>query len=184
MRQSVRALVAVAFAATLLSACVNASAASITPTVSPTRGSISAEYAFVVRYSGQLAVSSATVYINGEARAMGEVDPADQNVTNGKDYSLVTKLPEGANVYYFLVVDANGTEYRSAAGTVVVDPLLEFGHFDVALAVLLFMLPLAYAMLLMRRATKALEKVAKRLEPKDEKPEAGIKEPEAPLNRG
>jgi hypothetical protein len=194
VRQSLRALAAVALAVVAIFGCMNASAASISPSVSPSRGSFNTEYAFLVRYSGQLNVSSAEVYINGAAHPMTEADAADQNFTNGKDYTLVTRLPEGSNVYYFLVVDSNGTEYRSAAGVVVVDPWINLGHFDVALAVMLFMIPLFYVMYLMRRATKALEKVAKRLEseksapctkePAAEKPDSPVKESEIPPKQG
>ena len=184
MRQSFRALAAMALVAMAIFACANASAATISPTVSPTRGGINTEYAFVIRYAGNLPVERIDVFIGGTPHAMREADPADLNLTNGKDYSYVSKLPEGSHVYYFLVVDSNGTEYRTSAGVVVVDPLLDWGHSDIALMVLLFMIPLAYVMFLMRRTTKALERVAKRLELKKEESDYSVRESESPPKQG
>lgn len=163
MHRHLRTLFVMALAISFLAGCT--SAASITPSVSPARGSFNADYAFLVKYTGTLAVASASVYIDDVSHAMREVDSGDTNYTNGKDFSYVTRLSQGSHVFYYVVVDANGTEFRSSAGVVVVDPFLDWGHFDVALVVIVFMIPLAYGLLLIRRATKALEKVAKRSEP-------------------
>jgi hypothetical protein len=173
--------------AVLTTSCAqSASAGGISTQAYPSNASVSAEFAFVLRYVGDFPVERAEVVIDGEARAMVEVDPSDSNHTNGKDYSLKTRLPEGSHVYYFLLVDANGTEYRSASGIVFVDPVLEWGHFDVALAVLLFMVPLAYGLFLVRRAAKALERVARRLDAREasEPEDAGVTPPSNPPGRG
>jgi hypothetical protein len=156
----------------------SANAASLTPNVYPSSSGANAEYAFLLRYSGAFPASSVDVYIDESPRALGEVDPADTNFTDGKDYALRTKLPEGTHVYYFLVVDSNGTEHRTAAGLVHVEPLLAFGHVDVALAVLIFMLPLLYALFLMRKAARSLERMSKRVD--DIERRAGLNPPEPP----
>jgi endoglucanase len=45
--------------------------------------------------------------LDGVIRAMEEVNPADTNYADGKDYTYTTKLPVGAHTYYFHTTDTS-----------------------------------------------------------------------------
>lgn len=162
MPTTMRLTVALALLVLLVLASA-ASATSVGGYVSPSTGGTATEFVFVMRYTGEQPAQEAYVVVNGAEHPMSPIDPGDLNFGDGKEYLHRTKLPEGANTYYFKVLDANGTVYKSAVSVLNVKPLLDMRHLDVALAVLLFMIPLVYMIVLLRRLARALEGIDERL---------------------
>jgi len=161
MKSYVCFLAVFAFAAVLL-APIARSAAPVTTVsgyVTPTTGDVNDQYVFVMKYTGAVPISAATVHINGEAHPMTEVDPDDHNATNGKDYEYKTSLAQGANVYFFEAVDANSNSTISSTYAISVDNWFNFAHTDIVVLLIVLVIPLLYAVYLLRRTAKAIERL-------------------------
>lgn len=139
---------------------VSAAAPTITGYVAPSTGTVNDQFVFVAKYTGKFNATSVTLHVNDGDYPMAEVDSGDTNVSNGKEYQYKTHLPSGANVYYFEVLDANGTVVKSNAAAIAVDPWFNFDHVDVALVMAVFMVPAVIIMFLLYRTMKAMERIA------------------------
>ena len=130
------------------------------PTITPRIADTDTDYAFTLRYIGEMAPESVNVIVDGQVYPMEEVDPSDVNYTNGKDYSLVTGFPAGSHICYFKVT-ANGTVLRSATYTIIVEEsAFGFEHLDIVLAVgivgIVFIIPIIYITIIFRRMSRDL----------------------------
>lgn len=145
-------------------------------TVTPRRSYPNIDYLFTVTYtdSDGDVPSSVVVLIDEEPYEMVEVDPADTNYTDGKDYKFKNIMGEGSYSIYYSANDGNGSIVNSDAFTLSVT--WDVGHFDIIhfieedvypglmmllmiVFVLLFVvcLILIFMVLQMRRIGKALE---------------------------
>lgn len=130
------------------------------PTITPRIADSDTDYAFTLRYIGEMAPGSVNVIVDDLVYPMEEVDPTDLNYSDGKDYFLITKFPVGSHICYFRAM-ANGTALRSAAYTIVVEePGLGFEHLDIVLAVgivgIVFIVPTIYITIIFRRMSRDL----------------------------
>lgn len=145
-------LLAALIAVMVLPACVSASPELTSARVLPSSGTVGDTFTFTVHYSGGSPVT-VWLYIEGTPTQMEEVDPADLNTTDGKDYFVRTDLAEGTSVYYFKAVLDSGEEARTASSVIGVSGPegLRVDHIDVVVAVLLFMVPAVWGLLMLRR---------------------------------
>jgi hypothetical protein len=100
-------------------------------TVTPRRSYPNIDYLFTVTYtdSDGDVPSSVVVLIDEEPYDMVEVDPADTNITDGKDYKFKKVMAEGSYSVYYQANDGNGSVVNSAAFTLSVT--WDVGHFDI-----------------------------------------------------
>jgi hypothetical protein len=145
-------------------------------TVTPRRSYPNIDYLFTVTYtdSDGDVPSSVVVLINEEPYEMMEVDPADMNFTDGKDYKFKKVMAEGSYSVYYQANDGNGSTVNSEAFTLSVT--WDVGHFDIIhfieedvypvlimLLIIIFVLFLIVCLILifmglqMKRIGKALE---------------------------
>jgi hypothetical protein len=141
----------------VIASIASASPALSSPKVLPTTGTSGDVFTFTVHYKGDSPVS-VTFYADNAPLEMQEVDPGDQNYTDGKDYFIRVNLEEGTTIYYFKATTAAGEETRTAATTINVQPPegLRVDHIDVVLAVLIFLIPTVWGLVMFRRLSKDL----------------------------
>jgi hypothetical protein len=138
-----------------------AAAPSLTyPRVTPSSGEPGDAFTFTVHYRGD-APAQMEVVIGGTAHQMSEVDPSDDNVTDGKDYYFEVELPEGTHIFFFKATVDSETVVRTPSSTLLVggEDWMHFTHLDVVLAVLVFLVPVALALIMFRRFSKRVEEL-------------------------
>lgn len=149
-------------------------------TVTPRKSYPNIDYLYTVTYTDldNDAPSSVKVYIDEEFYEMKEVDPADQNYTDGKDYSFKKVMSEGSYAIYYGTDDGNGSTVNS--DTFTLSATWDVGHYDIIhfieedvvpgimliLAIVFIMLFLLFLMLLLM--VLQMRKIAKGLEGKKE----------------
>ncbi len=84
---------------------------------------------------------------------MSEVDPQDTNYSDGKDFEFREKFEAGAVVYYFKC----GNVTTPASTISVTTPKIIKWHIDVAVVAGLFVIPVIYTALLLRRLMERTE---------------------------
>jgi len=99
-------------------------------TVTPRRGRPEIEYLFTATYSDSDndKPSSMTVFIEKVEYDMEEVDPADTNYTDGKEYTFKKTLDEGSYSVYYHADDGIGNTTNSNSFTLSVT--WDVGHYD------------------------------------------------------
>ena len=144
---------------TMLASSALAAPALTYPRVTPTTGDSDTTFTFTVHYVGDEPVLM-EVYLGNQAHDMLEVDPSDDNCTDGKDYYFETQLPSGTTIYYFKATIMPGEEIRTTATTVNVGSQdFGFDHLDVVLAVSFFV-PIAIVGLWMfRKFSKDIKEI-------------------------
>ena len=148
----------------VIASIASASPALSSPKVLPTTGTSGDVFTFTVHYKGDSPVS-VTFYADNAPLEMQEVDPGDQNYTDGKDYFIRVNLDEGTTIYYFKATTGTGEEVRTPATTIYVQPTegLRVDHIDVVLAVLIFLVPAGWGLILFRRFSRDLRETMQML---------------------
>ncbi len=141
----------------MLSPLASASPELTSARVLPSTGTVGDTYTFTVHYTGESPVT-VWLYVEGAAIQMDQVDASDLNSTDGKDYFVRTGLEEGTSVYYFKAVLNTGEEARTTSSVINVNGPEGFrvDHIDVVIAVLLFMIPAVWGLLIIRRLSRDL----------------------------
>ena len=161
-----------AFAMVLLfcgSAC--AAPALSSPKVTPATGRAGGSFTFTVRYAGEEPASVRLFFVGQEGRDMLEVDPSDRNFTDGKDYYLVIQLAEGTTIYHFKAFLESGEEASTPALTVSVAPApgVRMDHLDVVFAVLIFLIPAIWGLIMFRRFSRDMRGILESIRRDQEK---------------
>ncbi|UCG68034.1 MAG: hypothetical protein JSV09_09340 [Thermoplasmata archaeon] len=159
-------------------------------TVTPRRSYPNIDYLYTVTYTDldNDAPSSVKVSIDEEFYEMKEVDPSDQNYSDGKDYSFKKVMGEGSYAIYYSANDGNGSTVNSDSFTLGVT--WDVGHYDIIhfieeevfpgimliLAIVFVILFLLFLMLLlmvlqMRKIAKGFEGKKAGRENEEKKPE-------------
>ena len=100
------------------------------------------------------------VVLDGTFHPMKEVDPADGNFSDGKDYYYRTQCDAGGVVYYFQ--SGNST---STPRTLTVSEAERFEwHYDVAIIMSLFVVPVIYAVLMFRKMERSAARMTESLQ--------------------
>jgi hypothetical protein len=157
--RTVLALLAIASLAMLSFSALAAPALS-SPKVTPATGTSDDLYTFTVHYAGEQP-ASVQLFINGVGNDMLEVDTADTNTTDGKDYYVRVGLDEGVSIFYFMATMSSGEEDRTTASTISVRPPsgIRLDHLDVVFAVLVFLIPVLWALLIFRHISKDIKQI-------------------------
>jgi hypothetical protein len=100
-------------------------------TVTPRKSYPNIDYLFTVTYTDadNDTPSSVTVFIDGVEYEMKGVDPADENYTDGKDYSFKKIMSEGSYSVYYSADDGNNNVVTSDSFTLSVT--WDVGHYDI-----------------------------------------------------
>ena len=108
------------------------------------------------------------VVVEKKSHTMKEIDPQDSNFSDGKEFSYMGKFSEGPKFYYFRC--GNQTT-RASTFEVKETILFEQYHPDLALAMGIYIIPIAYFLVLIQRmrrnfmtASDSLNRVLSRLE--------------------
>ena len=143
----------------------------LTGAVASTGSDTDSVYVFSVSYKGDFPAEEVVVVINEVSYPMLELDQQDLDLTDGKAYYYETKLDAGVNSYQFKCADTNGSLNTSVAKMLLVKdvPTFELTHLDVVFAVLVWLPFVVYFIYLTRKMTKALERLEKQGERKEEK---------------
>jgi hypothetical protein len=99
--------------------------------VTPRRSYPNIDYTYTVTYTDldNDAPASVKVNIDEDFYEMKEVDPTDQNYTDGKDYSFKKVMGEGSYTIYYSADDGNGSTVNSDSFTLGVT--WDVGHYDI-----------------------------------------------------
>ena len=159
-----RKTIALAILAILFIAVLPASQAALSNTGISPRGGEPGDYTFTLRYTGASAPTSVQLVIGEVVYDMSDVEPGDLNYSDGKDYIYTTSLEAGTHAYYYRVIANGDLEVSPTLTTNIVEPGIGFEHMDVVLAVAIvgavFMVPVIYLLLVLRRMAHSLHKHA------------------------
>ena len=151
---------------TMLGSSVLAAPTLTYPRVTPTTGDSGTSFTFTVHYVGDEPVLM-ELYLGDQAHSMQEVDPSDDNYTDGKDYYFESQLSEGTTIYYFKMTIAPGEEVRTTASTVHVGSGdFGFDHLDVVLAVSFFVPIAVIGLWLFRKFSRDMKEILDELKSK------------------
>jgi hypothetical protein len=98
--------------------------------VTPRRGRPNIDYLFTAKYTDLDNDPPGTimVFIDQMGYEMQELDPSDNNYTDGKDYFFKLVLDHGSYPYYFTADDGNGNKITTSTQTLEVS--WDVGHYD------------------------------------------------------
>lgn len=126
----------------------------------PKSGEADTEFAFTVRVTAnQQPDDPVEIVIQGIVYEMTEVNPGDQDYQDGKDYQFTSTFDQGPK-YYFIRCG----ESHTGTNTLYVeeDPPMEY-HPDLALAMIIYTIPVIYLIILMKRFTKTSKRITSSL---------------------
>ena len=122
--------------------------------VTPSSGDSDTTFLFTVTLTAPSAPSSPVeVVINNRSHAMSEVEPQDTNYSDGKDFEYREKFEAGGVIYYFRC----GNVTTPVSTISVTTPKIIKWHIDVAIVAGLFVIPVIYTALLLRRLMERTE---------------------------
>jgi hypothetical protein len=153
--------------------------------VTPRRGRPNIDYLFTAKYTDLDNDPPGTimVFIDQMGYEMQELDPSDNNYTDGKDYFFKLVLDHGSYTYYFSADNGNGNEVTTSTQTLEVS--WDVGHYDLihyfeeevypgilmvmalfVVVILVLCIVMIVMALQMRKIGKALEKRGEKVEEK------------------
>jgi hypothetical protein len=129
------------------------------PSVTPRTGNPDDSYVFLISYSDPENTPPENVYVvvNDKEHRLTPVDAADDNYTDGKDYTTKLKFGKGTHVYFFRAETGDGT-VNSPAGTIWVREANIYTHMDVVYGLLvstfIVLIPVLYTIFLLRKLVR------------------------------
>ncbi|MCK4613925.1 MAG: hypothetical protein KAU14_03905, partial [Thermoplasmata archaeon] len=118
--------------------------------VNPRSAEEGTEFVFTVRVRSASAPGHPVeVVVEDHAYTMKEVDPSDTNYSDGKDFQYKKKFDEGPRYYFFRCGDHTT---RTHTFDVREERLIEY-HPDLALAMAIYVAPVIFFLVLLRRMT-------------------------------
>lgn len=120
--------------------------------VTPSSGDEDSEYVFKVRVtSSEEPEDPLQIVIEGIAYDLREVDTNDQNFSNGKEFFYSDSFGPGPKFYYYR---CGGSTTRVLTFNVKDSGLFQEVHPDLLFAMLIYILPLLYFILLLRKVNR------------------------------
>jgi hypothetical protein len=141
------------------------------PSVTPRDGTPDDKFMFLVTYKDleNRAPEFIQLIIDDDRYELAPLNELDKNYSDGKDYIVKLKIPEGTHLYYFEASNGNQTT-SSLATPLVVKAENEFTHLDVAYSILfatfIILIPIVYGLHQLRKLANNLDRLAN----KGEKP--------------